>query len=230
MFQYKNVLLSALSKKSSPLLLELSPVTLKQRDTIYSVGSPIEYVYFMETAVGSVLTIMQDGGSIEVGMIGFEGMLGISALIGEPISHQHVVIQLPGTGFKIKTAILKEKFERSAEFRNLCLRFIDSFIDLSGQTAACNRLHLVEQRCARWLLMSSDRTCSSLLPLTQEYLAAMVGVRRSGISEAAGELQRAGLIRYKSGQVEIIDRAGLERAACECYALDRARFKRITNK
>ncbi len=230
MLKFKNTLLTALSRQSRPFLAQLQPVTLEQRDIIYDIGSPIEHVYFMESAVGSVLMIMQDGGSIEVGMVGYEGLVGVSALLGETISQQHIVIQLPGKAYKIKSAIVKEEFEQNVEFRQAILRFVDSFIDLSGQTAACNRLHQVDQRCARWLLMSSDRTQSPILPLTQEYLAAMVGVRRSGISEAAAQLQRKGLISYRKGKVEIINRPGLEKAACECYQLDGERFRRLVDK
>lgn len=227
MFKYKNILLQALSLQYNSILAQLQPLTLRQRDVLYDVGSPIEYIYFMESAVGSVLTIMQDGSSIEVGMVGYEGLVGRSALLGEAISQQHVVIQLPGKAYKIKADIAKEEFERNIQFRHSVLRFVDSFIHLSGQTAACNRLHRVEQRCARWLLLSSDRTQSDILPLTHEYLSVMVGARRSGISEAAAQLQRQGLIRYRKGKIEILDHAGLEQAACECYVLDNMRFKQL---
>lgn len=230
MFKYKNILLLALSSQHSSLIHELQPVTLEQRDVLYDIGDVIEYVYFMENGVGSVVTIMQDGSSVEVGMVGYEGLVGVSALLGEVKSQQHIVIQLPGKAYKVKTALVKKEFEQNSEFRRSILRFVDSFIDLSGQTAACNRLHNVEQRCARWLLLSSDRTQSHILSLTQEYLSLMVGVRRSGISEAAAGLQRRGLISYKKGKIKIIDRKGLETVACECYGVDKERFKRIVSK
>ena len=227
MFKYKNILLKVLSKQSNSILLDMQPVELKQRDILYDVETQIEYIYFMETGGASVITIMQDGGSIEVGMIGYEGVVGVSALLGEPESHQHVVIQLPGKAYRIKAETLKAEFDKNPEFRAVVLRFVDSFIDLSGRTAACHRLHSVARRCARWLLMASDRTGYKTLPLTHEFLSVMVGVRRSGISETVAELKRLGLIHYVKGKIDIIDRHGLENAACECYAKDSKRFKRM---
>lgn len=230
MQKHKNILLKALSKQSSPLITKLQPVDLKQRDILYDVGSTIDYIYFLEDAVGSLLTLMQDGSAIEAGMIGFEGVIGVSALLGETESQQHVVIQLPGKAHRIKASLVKKEFEENIDFRNAILRFVDAFIDSGSQSTACNRLHQVEPRCARWLLMSSDRTRSNSLPLTQEYLAFMVGVRRSGVSEAATNLQRLGYIRYKKGQIEIVDRPGLKSVSCECYHIDHDRFKRLIEK
>jgi len=154
-------------------------------------------------------------------------LIGVSALLGGKVSAQHIVIQLPGTAHRITAAACKAVFERNARVRHVLLRFVEDLLNLSSQTAACNRLHQVEQRTARWLLMSSDRTDSNVLRLTQEFLAAMLGVRRSGISEAAAELQRSGLIRYRRGEITIVDRPGLEKTACECYRLDKQRVERL---
>lgn len=215
---------------SNTILANLSPVKLQQRQILYEVGHRIEYLYFMESGVASVITAMENGDGIEVGMIGYEGLVGIAALLGNEISGQHVIVQLPGNGFKIKTSICKAAFDADEEFRKNTLTFVEAFLNLSNQTAACNRLHAVEQRCARWLLMSSDRLQSNMLPLTQEYLAYMMGIRRSGVSETASGLKRAGVISYNPGHITIVDRAALEKSACECYGLDHERFRQLVSK
>jgi CRP-like cAMP-binding protein len=220
----KNRLLASLPPDDLAQLIEhLEPVTLPKKRVIYEVGAPLDHIYFIEDGVASVLTMMEDGASSEVGMVGREGLIGVSALLGGRASAQHVVMQLPGAAHHISAARCKAVFEENLAIRAVLLRFIEDLLNLSSQTAACNRLHLVEQRTARWLLMASDRLGGDVLPLTQEFLAAMLGVRRSGVSEAAGELQRSGLIRYRRGEITIIDRKGLEKTACECYALDRQR-------
>jgi CRP-like cAMP-binding protein len=224
----KNRLLSGLSVEDlSQLLQHLEPVTLPKKRILYEVGAPLERIYFLEEGLASVLTMMEDGASSEVGMVGPEGLVGVSALLGGKVSAQHVVMQLPGRGHQIAAQHCKSVFDQSPDVRAVLLRFIEDLLNLSAQTAGCNRLHSVEQRSARWLLMASDRVGSNALPLTQEFLAAMLGVRRSGVSEAMSELQRSGLIRYRRGEITIIDRAGLEKTACECYGLDRQRVERL---
>jgi CRP-like cAMP-binding protein len=223
-----NRLLKALSSADfAELRDDLHPVALPKKQVIYEVGAPLDQIYFIEEGLASVLTMMEDGASSEVGMVGPEGLIGVSALLGGKVSAQHIVIQLPGTAHRIAAAACKAVFERNARVRHVLLRFVEDLLNLSSQTAACNRLHQVEQRTARWLLMSSDRTDSNILRLTQEFLAAMLGVRRSGISEAAAELQRSGLIRYRRGEITIVDRPGLEKTACECYRLDKQRVERL---
>jgi CRP-like cAMP-binding protein len=224
----KNRLLSRLGPEDLAELFEhLEPVNLPKKQVLYEVGAPLEHVYFIEEGLASVLTTMEDGGSSEVGMVGPEGLIGVSALLGGRVSAQHVVMQLPGRGHHIAAKRCKSVFDASPRVRQVVLRFIEDLLNLSSQTAGCNRLHSVEQRSARWLLMASDRIGANLLPLTQELLAAMLGVRRSGVSEAMSELQRSGLIRYRRGQITIIDRAGLEDIACECYRLDKQRVDRL---
>jgi CRP-like cAMP-binding protein len=226
--EINNRLLGALRPDDLALLIrDLEPVVLAKKQVLYEVGEPLDHIYFIEEGVASVMTMMEDGASSEVGMVGPEGLVGVSALLGGDTSVQHVVVQLAGTAHYISAARCRAAFERSAGVRRVVLRFIEDLLNLSSQTAACNRLHSVEQRTARWLLMASDRIDSNLLPLTQEFLAAMLGVRRSGVSEAAGELQRSGLIRYRRGEITIVDRAGLEATACECYGLDRQRIERL---
>jgi CRP-like cAMP-binding protein len=206
---------------------DLRPVALPKKQVVYEVGEALDFVYFIEEGLASVLTVMEDGASTEVGMVGREGLIGVSALLGAKASAQHVVIQLPGAAQRIAVAACKAVFDRNARVRSMLLRFVEDLLNLSAQTAACNRLHLVEQRAARWLLMASDRVGDDVLPLTQEFLAAMLGVRRSGVSEAAGELRSSGLIRYRRGEITIVDRPGLEKTACECYRLDQKRLERV---
>jgi CRP-like cAMP-binding protein len=217
----KNRLLAGLPPEDLAELIEhLEPVALPKKQVLYEVGAPLEHIYFIEEGLASVLTTMEDGASSEVGMVGPEGFVGVSALLGGSLSAQHVVMQLPGRGHHIAA-------NRCPRIRAVLLRFIEDLLNLSSQTAGCNRLHSVEQRSARWLLMASDRTGADVLPLTQEFLAAMLGVRRSGVSEAMSELQRSGLIRYRRGQITIVDRSGLEQTACECYGLDKQRICRL---
>jgi CRP-like cAMP-binding protein len=224
----ENRLLAGLSPEDLAALIQhLEPVTLPKKHVLYEVGAPLDHVYFLEDGLASVLTTMEDGASSEVGMVGPEGLVGVSALLGGRVSAQHVVMQLPGRGHHIAAKRCKSVFDNSAGVRRVVLRFIEDLLNLSSQTAGCNRLHTVEQRSARWLLMASDRIGSNLLLLTQEFLAAMLGVRRSGVSEAMSELQRSGLVRYRRGEITIIDRAGLEETACECYRLDKQRVERL---
>jgi CRP-like cAMP-binding protein len=223
----KNRLLTALPQDIEDFFSNLHPVSLLLRQILYVVGAPLEHVYFIERGVVSILTIMADGSTIEVGMIGFEGIVGVSALLGGEVTAQHFVVQVPGTALRMNAALCKRAFERNEAVRSVMLRYADAMVNLSAQTAACNRLHTIEQRLARWLLMARDRIESDIMPMTHEFLSSMLGVRRSGVTETAGELQRSGLIRYHRGQVRIIDRGALEAAACECYRIDHERLQRL---
>ncbi len=227
-FTSKNRLLAALPREEQKRFFSsLQPVSLPQRHVIYEAGGPLEEVYFMEQGVASVLTSMADGSTIEVGMIGLEGIVGVTALLGDELSTQQVIIQVPGSGLCMKAAECRAAFDQSAAVRVVMLRYLAALFDLASQTAACNRLHTIEQRCARWLLMARDRLHSDVLPMTHEFLASMLGVRRAGVTETAGELQRSGLIRYHHGELTIIDREGLEALACECYRIDHERFTHL---
>jgi len=169
---------------------------------------------------------MMNGSTIEVGMVGAEGLVGVSALLGSDTASQQVIVQIPGIALRMNAGRCKTAFDQSEPVRRVALRFIEAFLNLTAQTAACNRLHSIEQRCARWLLMALDRIQSDTMPLTQEFLASMLGVRRAGITTIAGELQRSGLIRYHHGQLSVVDRDGLEANACECYRIDHDRLMR----
>lgn len=224
----KNRLLAALPKADfARFFSELKPIELSLRQVLQVTGEPVEYVYFIEQGISSVLTIMADGSASEVGMIGNEGMVGISALLGDRPSAQQVVAQIPGRALRMPAALCQTAFGESAEVRTVMLRFASAFFNLSAQTAACNRLHSIEQRCARWLLMAYDRAKSENIPMTHEFLSSMLGVRRAGVTVTAGELQSSGLIAYRQGQVTIRDPEGLEALACECYRIDHQRLARL---
>jgi CRP-like cAMP-binding protein len=227
----KNGLLAALSQEDlDQFFSDLYPVSLSLRQILCETGGPLEHVYFLEEGVASVLTTMANGATIEVGMIGAEGMVGLPALLGGRVSAQHVVIQIPGNALRMNAALCKTGFDQSATIRATFLRFTEGILNLSAQTAACNRLHAIDQRCARWLLMAFDRIQSDVMPMTQEFLSSMLGVRRAGVTEAAGELQRSGLIRYQHGRITLIDREGLEASACECYRIDHERLLQLLRR
>jgi CRP-like cAMP-binding protein len=224
----KNRLLVAIPQEDlERFFSDLHPVSLSLRQVLHEVGAPLDDVYFIEQGVASVLTNMADGSTIEVGMIGMEGMVGVPALLGGKTSVQKVIVQIPGTALRMNAALCKAAFDQSEAVRRVVLRFTEAVLNLSAQTAACNRLHSIEQRCARWLLMAIDRIQSDRMPLTHEFLASMLGVRRAGVTNIAGELQRSGLIRYHHGQLSIVDRDGLEANACECYRIDHDRLVRL---
>jgi CRP-like cAMP-binding protein len=223
-----NRLLSALPREVLDRLWpDLHRVSWSARQSLYEIGTPIEHVYFSEEGIASIIAIMADGSTSEVGMTGIEGVVGVSALLGAELSAQHVIVQLPGSALRMDAALCKAAFDRHPGFHALVLRFVDAFLNLIAQTAACNRLHSARQRCARWLLMASDRTGSETMPMTHEFLSSMLGVRRTGVTAIARELQRTGVIQYRHGQIRIIDRAGLEAVACECYRIDHKRFRRL---
>jgi len=223
----RNRLLVALSDGDfAELANDLQPVALPKHHVVYDVGAPLDYVYFLESGLASVLTIMEDGASSEVGMIGAEGLLGAPGLLGGTTSAQQVVVQVAGSALRIPIAACRAVCDGNERIRATLLRFVEGLLNLSAQIGGCNRLHSVEQRTARWLLMACDRIGSDVLPLTQEFLAGMLGVRRSGVSEAAGELQRSGLISYRRGMITMTNRAKLEKTACECYQIDKQRIRR----
>jgi CRP-like cAMP-binding protein len=227
-FPQKNRLLAALPAADlNRFFAGLEPVSLPLRQVIYEVGKPLDEVYFIEAGVASVLTTMANGSTIEVGMIGFEGIVGMAALLGAEVSAQQIIVQVPVNALRMKMSTCRVAFDQSTGFRTAVLRYLAALLDLGSQTAACNRLHTIEQRCARRLLMARDRSQRDVLPMTHEFLASMLGVRRAGVTETAGELQRSGLIRYHHGQLTIIDHDGLEALACECFRIDHDRFMRL---
>jgi len=225
---YKNRLLDAFPRRDiERYFSDLTPVSLALRDLLLETGKPIENVFFIENGVACVVAKMANGSTIEVGMIGYEGLVGEAALLGEKTSARQSIVQIPGAALRMNAARCKAAFDESPAVRAVIHRFIGAVIDQSAQTAACNRLHAIEQRLARWLLKATDRTRSDDMPMTHDFLSTMLGVRRTGVTDIANSLQRSGLIQYRRGQVRIIDRAGLEAAACECYGFDRNRFRQL---
>jgi CRP-like cAMP-binding protein len=224
----ENHLLAALPREILDRLdNDLHPVTLPRQQILYQAGDRFEEIYFIEQGVTSLLTSLADGATIETGMIGSEGLTGVQALLGGKMSSQQVIVQVAGKGLRMSAARCKRAFEEHPDLRRPVLRFAESLLDMTAQTAACNRVHSIEQRCARWLLMASDRIRSDTLPVTQEFLSSMLGVRRSGVTVAVGELQRSGLIRHQRSVVTLVDRDGLVASACECYQNDHQRLKRL---
>ena len=224
----KNRLLAALPEEDMDQLrphLELVP--LSPKEVLYPKDATIERVYFVEQGVISVLTVMTNGAMGEVGMIGFEGMAGAPILLGAATSAQHVMVQIPGTALCIDAAACKAAFDRRRTFRATALRFVEAFLNLGAQTAACNLHHSAEQRFARWLLMARERIETDSMPMTHQFLSLMLGVRRTGVTAIAGAFQRSGLIKYHRGRLEITDRDGLQTAACECYRVDRKRVGNV---
>jgi CRP-like cAMP-binding protein len=180
-------------------------------------GESIEFTYFPNTAMISILTVMADGSSVEVGLAGKEGFVGLPLIAGFRTSATRAVTQSEGTTYRVNADTLLEVLRQCPKLARLLLHYSQEVAMQLAQIAACNRLHEVDERLARWLLMSHDRIGSDALPLTQEFLAQMLGIRRASVSVAASILQRAGLIKYARGRVTIVDRSGLEEAACECY-------------
>jgi CRP-like cAMP-binding protein len=226
--RYNNRLLAAFpSADIEQYFVNLTPISLSLRDVLVDAGAPIENVFFVEEGLACILTKMANGSTIEVGMIGYEGMVGVTALLGDTTSAHQIIVQIPGTALRMTASLCKAAFDESATVRAVIHRFMGVVLDQSAQTAACNRLHTMEQRLARWLLTASDRARSDIMPMTHDFLATMLGVRRTGVSEVASALQRSGLIQYRRGRVRITGRAALEATACECYGLDRDRFRQL---
>ena len=205
----------------------LEPVPMSLGDVLYEPGMRMRYVYFPTTSIVSLLYVMEDGASAEIAIVGNEGILGISLFMGGETTPSRAVVQGAGFGFRLKAQLLKDEFARFGPMLRLLLRYTQALITQMSQTAACNRHHSVDQQLCRWLLLSLDRLATNELVMTQELIANMLGVRREGVTEAAGRLQGAGLIRYRRGRISVLDRPGLEARACECYQVVKKEFDRL---
>jgi len=224
----KNRLLAALSAPDYERLRpHLEPVRLTYRRVLYHAKNPIDFVYFIETGVGSLVNTMRNGSASEVGTIGNEGLVGLPVVLGDKQAPTSVYVQVPGIGLRLKASIFWQAMEESASMRTSMLHYAHAFFNQVAQSAACGAYHSLEQRCCRWLLMTHDRMEEDEFLLTQEFLAMMLGVRRAGVTEAAGALQRAGLIRYRRGLITILDKDELKRRSCECYAIAKSEFDRL---
>jgi CRP-like cAMP-binding protein len=205
--------------------LELVPMELG--DILYEPGARMRYVYFPTTSIVSLLYVMEDGASAEIAIVGNDGILGVSLFMGGESTPSRAVVQSAGEGFRLKAALLKTEFGRFGATMHLLLRYTQALITQMSQTAVCNRHHSVDQQLCRWLLLSLDRLSTNELSMTQELIANMLGVRREGVTEAAGKLQEAGLIRYSRGKINVLDRPGLEARCCECYQVVKKEFDRL---
>ncbi|MCW6512423.1 Crp/Fnr family transcriptional regulator [Lichenifustis flavocetrariae] len=209
------------------LLPKLTPIVLALRQPLYHPGAAIEAVYFPEIGMISLVANLDDGMQAEVGVIGNEGMLGISLLAGVDTPFIECMVQLPGTALRMTARDFHQELEANAPFRRLLLRYSEALQAQVMQTAACNGHHGLEQRLSRWLLMAHDRVDGDDLLLTQEFIAMMLSTHRPSITVSARILQRAGLIQYQNGRIVILDRAGLEAASCECYGAVQRRFSSL---
>lgn len=215
-----NRILDALPEQEfGRLRAHLEPVTFQLKQILYRPGDAISFVYFPVTGALSVITLLHDGSSVEVGMVGNEGLLGLSALLGDGISLHEVMVQAAGGGFRTSARIVRQELEQSGPFRDLVLKLSQLVVADISQRAACNGRHDLEARCARWLLAMQDKLETDHFPLSQEFLAMLLGVQRTAVTAVARQLLGKGLIRYRHGRIEIVDRVGLEAAACECYRI-----------
>jgi CRP-like cAMP-binding protein len=205
--------------------LELVPMLLG--DTLYEPGGQLQHAYFPTTAIVSLLYIMESGVSAEMAGVGNEGVLGISLFMGGETTPSSAVVQTAGHGYRLPGRVLKSEFHRGGPLQKLLLRYTQALVTQMFQTGACNRHHSIEQQLCRWLLLTLDRMPSNELVMTQELVANALGVRREGITEAAGNLQRAGIISYRRGHISVIKRAGLEAGSCECYAVVKKEIARL---
>lgn len=202
-------------------------VEMSLGDVLYESGERLEHVYFPTTSIVSLLYVLLDGASAEIAVVGNEGLLGISLFMGGETTPSRAIVQSAGFGYRLKSQFLKDEFNRGGSTMHLLLRYTQALLTQMAQTAVCNRHHSVDQQLCRWLLLSLDRLSSDRLIMTQELIANMLGVRREGVTEAAGKLQRADIIRYKRGHIEVLDRKGLEAGVCECYAVVKTEYDRL---
>jgi CRP-like cAMP-binding protein len=216
-----DLLLNLPEKECAAIYPELVALPLRIHDVLNETGQPIKYGYFVNSGLASVLNVMEDGKSVEVGLTGKEGFVGLPLVVGFHSSPSRVIVQIDGSAYRINAKTLIALLQKCRILEKRLLRYSQVLATQASQVAACNRLHEVDQRLARWLLMSQDRIGTDVVPLTQEFLAHMLGTRRSSVTVAASILQKAGLVKYTRGQVNVVDRHGLENASCECYrALD----------
>ena len=208
-------------------LPHLEAVDLSLGCVLYESGATLSHVYFPTTAIVSLLYVMEDGASAEIGVVGKDGIVGVSLFMGGESTPSRAVVQSAGQGFRMRSAVLKDEFSRSSPVLHLLLRYTQALITQTAQTAVCNRHHSLDQQLCRWLLLSLDRLEGGELVMTQELIANMLGVRREGVTEAALALQEAGLIRYARGRVTVLDRPGLEARSCECYAVVKKEYDRL---
>lgn len=224
----QNHLLAALTLPEQARLfpqLELTPMPLG--DVLYESGSQLDHVYFPTSCIVSLLYVLEDGASAEIAVVGNEGLVGVALFMGGETTPSRAVVQSAGFAYRLAGAVMKAEFNRGGAMQHLLLRYTQALLTQMAQTAVCNRHHSIDQQLCRWLLLSLDRLPSNELKMTQELIANMLGVRREGVTEAAGNLQNAGIIRYSRGHITVLDRHKLEQRVCECYAVVKKEFDRL---
>src|ERR1700735_374859 len=227
-YPHQNHLLAAFSDTERERLfphLELVPMPLGQ--VLYESGDVLRYVYFPTNSIVSLLYVLADGASAEISVVGNEGMIGIALFMGGESTPSRAIVQSAGFAYRLAGPLLKDEFHRNGEVQLLLLRYTQALITQMAQTAVCNRHHSVDQQLCRWLLLSLDRLSSNQLVMTQELIANMLGVRREGVTEAAGKLDKRGVIRYARGRITVLDRPKLEELCCECYAVVKKESDRL---
>jgi CRP-like cAMP-binding protein len=224
----QNHLLGALSPEVKARLFPyLEPFRLQLGIELYRAGEHLRYVYFPTDAIVSLLYVMENGSSAEISVVGNEGLIGISLFMGGESTTSRAIVQSAGDSFRLPRQRLREEFDRHGELLHLMLRYTQSLITQMAQTAVCNRHHTVDQQLCRWLLLSLDRLSGNTLTMTQELIANMLGVRREGVTEAAGKLQKLGVIEYSRGRITVLDRPHLEELSCECYKVVKEESDRL---
>jgi CRP-like cAMP-binding protein len=224
----QNHLLAALPRiELERLTPDLELISMPLGDVLYESGSQMGHVYFPTTSIVSLLYVMEDGASAEIAVVGNEGIIGVALFMGGETTPSRAVVQSAGHAYRLGGQLLKREFTRSAAMQHLLLRYTQALLTQMAQTAVCNRHHSVDKQLCRWLLLSLDRLSSNELTMTQELIANMLGVRREGVTEAAGKLQDAGLIHYSRGRITVVNRPGLEAQVCECYRVVKTEFDRL---
>ncbi len=224
----QNQLLAALSAAElKRLRRHLEPVDMPLGDVVYESGRHLDHVYFPTTCIVSLLYVLENGASAEIAVVGNEGVVGVSIFMGGETTPSRAVVQSAGAAYRLPGQVIKNEFNRGGAMQHLMLRYTQSLITQMAQTAVCNRHHSVDQQLCRWLLLSIDRLPEPQIVMTQELIANMLGVRREGVTEAAGKLQKAGVISYRRGHIKVLDRPMLEGLSCECYAVVRRETERL---
>ncbi len=225
--EYRNRILRLLPANEQEYLRpHLELVSLNVKDVLAEARDSFDYVYFVESGLVSLVNLVS-GSLVEVGTVGDEGIAGLSVLLEDGIAPHRTFVQVSGEAWRMPASVAADVSDNCPEFRRLVYRYTQASLIQVAQTASCNLMHTIEQRCARWLLITQDANGTDVFPLTQEFMAFMLGVRRAGVTVAAGELQKSALIRYSRGSVTVLDRPGLEEASCECYCLVRGQFDRL---
>ena len=205
----------------------LQPVFMALGEALYESGVKLDHVYFPTTSIVSLLYVMASGASAEIAIVGNDGLVGVALFMGGESTPSRAVVQSEGWAYRLNGQLLKEEFERGGAMQHLLLRYTQALLTQMAQTAVCNRHHSIDQQLCRWLLLRLDRLASDELTMTQELIANMLGVRREGVTEGALKLQQAGLIRYARGHISVLDRNGLQKRSCECYAVVKKEYDRL---